>query len=498
MCAWHRTAFVIGIDLGTHGPKVGIVSEEGDILGWEFEPTPYNLQTDGMLMHDPEEWWQAIRKATHRLLDRKLVPVDDIVAIGPSTHLIGVVPVDRGGQALHKAIIRLDQPGAPLLGSRDTLGHMLYIQREYPEIFAKTAAFLEVKDYINLRLTNKMAASHDSFGSSLVTPFHELGRLDYNPRLLRQANFPREKLPNLKPCTEILGPLSAQASHEIGLPRGVQVVVGAHELQAAALGAGAVADYDPHLYLGSLDWMSCHVPFHKTAMTGGIGTVPSAIPGRYLLINEQEWAASSLDFLVDRLIYPADPFGAAERPPDIFERLNQVAASVPPGSGKAIFAPWSFGDRTPTDGVSAHGSFFNLPLDCTRASMARAVMEGVALNSRWLLRGLETSTGKHFSTIRAVGGGAISEVWLQIFADVLEREIVQVVDPRLAPVRGAAFIALVALACLSYPDIAWRVKTVRSFQPIPENHAIYDELSREFGAFYAANKLAFARLNRAV
>ena len=113
MSASQREMYVLGIDLGTHGPKVGIVSNEGEVVGWEFEPAPFHLVGDGGAEQDPEEWWQAIVKATNRLINRDLVPVDDIKAIGPSAQWATLVAVDRGGQPLMNAITWMDSRGAP-------------------------------------------------------------------------------------------------------------------------------------------------------------------------------------------------------------------------------------------------------------------------------------------------------------------------------------------------------------------------------------------------
>lgn len=104
----HKNTYVLGIDLGTHGPKVGIVTDQGEVIGWEFEPAPFHLVGNGGAEQNPDEWWQAIVKATNRLISRDLVPVEEIQAIGPSAQWATLVAVDGAGQPLMNAITWMD------------------------------------------------------------------------------------------------------------------------------------------------------------------------------------------------------------------------------------------------------------------------------------------------------------------------------------------------------------------------------------------------------
>jgi xylulokinase len=139
----------------------------------------------------------------------------------------------------------------------------------------------------------------------------------------------------------------------------------------------------------------------------------------------------------------------------------------------------------------------NLSLDTTREHLIRAVFEGVAYNGKWLLRYVEKFAGRRFDGLNMIGGGANSDIWCQIHADVLNRTIRQVQDPIQANIRGAAFLASAALGYLTYEDIAERVEIVNTYTPNPENRKIYDELFAEFVEIYKRDKKMYARLNRA-
>ncbi len=143
------------------------------------------------------------------------------------------------------------------------------------------------------------------------------------------------------------------------------------------------------------------------------------------------------------------------------------------------------------------GGYFNQSLKTTRGHMVRAVLEGVAYNSRWLLMYVEQFLGRKLESIRIIGGGARSALWCQIHADVLGRRIQQVDEPVLANARGAAFQAAVALGHLKVEEIPSLVGVAHTYEPDPKNRELYDELFREFVNLYKCNKAIFARLNRA-
>ena len=236
-------------------------------------------------------------------------------------------------------------------------------------------------------------------------------------------------------------------------------------------------------------------------------TVPEALVGeytcdlpqysdRYLTLNEQECAGACLDYLRDRILYPQDDLSSEEPPGDFFQRISQLAEGVLAGCDGLIFTPWLYGERTPVDDHLVRGGFFNQSLNTTRAHMVRAVYEGVAYNSRWLLQSVEKLAGKSFAAVNMVGGGAQSDLWCQIHADVFNRTIHQMKEPILVNLRGAAFLASVSLGYLKFEDIPDCVEIERTYQPDPENRQVYDQLFAEFLNLYRRNRPIYARLNR--
>jgi xylulokinase len=219
-----------------------------------------------------------------------------------------------------------------------------------------------------------------------------------------------------------------------------------------------------------------------------MATVPGFLPGLNLVANNQESGGGALDWLRDLLGQGAGSWS--------YDQLNAVAAQAEPGCGGVVFTPWLAGERSPVDDRAARAGFHNLSLRTTRPQMVRAVMEGVAFNSRWLSEAVEHFVGQRFGPIRAVGGGASSSLWCSLYADILDRPIEQVADPRQANLRGAAILAGLALGRVHPDEVRSLVPVAATHRPDPANRQRYDRLFAEFPAFYSAEKRMFHRLNR--
>ena len=518
--------YILAIDLGTSGSKTALVSIYGEIVDFDFEEVPLILLPNGGAEQKPDDWWNAIMTTSKRLLARGSINPDNIVAVVASTQWAGTVAVDREGRPLMNAVIWLDMRGAkyvaalaggplkiggydpvkltkwicmtggaPALTGKDPIGHILLIRNEYPEIYRKTYKFLEPKDYINFCLTGKYAASFDSITLHWSTDNRDINNITYNEKLLKMASLEREMLPDLKRSIDVLGPLRKEVAWELGLSEDVQVVMGTPDIQAAAIGSGAVRDYEAHAYIGTSSWIVAHTPTKKTDAIHGIAAIPSAIPGKYITVNEQETAGAVLTWLKDNFLYHKDDLLKEKAVPDVYKIFDGIAEKVPPGSNNVIFTPWLNGERTPIEDNYARACIYNLSLDNTREDLIRAFLEGVAFNQRWVLQYLEKFMGREINPINLVGGGASSDIWCQIHADILNRTIKQVKDPIQTNARGTAFLASVGLGYLTFEDIPKYIQIKNKFEPNPDNRRLYDEMFTEFLNIYKQNKGIFKRLN---
>jgi xylulokinase len=514
---------ILAIDLGTSALKVALVSTAGDVVASEQESCSVTLLPGGGAEQDPMAWWDLITKASSRLMARSVVPPDSVVAVSCTAQWSGTVPVGEDSQPIRNAIIWMDSRGAPYArriasgpvkiqgygvdklarwirttagiptqSGKDPIAHILWLKQEEPESYRRTRVFLEPKDWLNLQLTGRAAASFDSIALHWVTDNRHLDRIRYDPALLRLAGLDRAQLPDLLAATDILGPLAESRAGELGVPPDIPVVVGTPDVHSAAIGAGATRDYQAHLYVGTSSWLTCHVPVKKTDLLHNIASLPSPIPDRYFVADEQETAGAALTFLRDRVLFDADP------PDSAYQEFDRMAQLARPGSGGVIFTPWLYGERTPVEDRLVRGGFHNLSLSASRDDLVRAAFEGVALNTRWLLQAIERFTRHRLEPIRFIGGGARSDVWSQIFADVLGRSIEQVADPVNANARGSGLLAAVALGELTFEQVPDRVLVSRTYRPDPALKKLYDSLFREFVGLYRRNHRAFARLNRGI
>ena len=519
--------YVLAIDLATSSTKAALVSLDGRLVAKASEENQLILLPHGGAEQDPQQWWRAVKKTCQDLLAQKRVPVQDVMAVSCTGQWSGTVAVDKNGHALANAMTWMDSRGQPyiravtrgrvnirgydvtkiwrwlrLTGGAPTgsgkcpTSHILYLKHACPQIYRDTHMFLEPKDYINFKLTGRYAASYDSIALHWVTDNRRLSEVVYDRRLIAMATIDPNRLPELKRAVDILGPLTEDAAQALGLKQDTAVIVGTPDLQSAALGSGAVQDFAPHLCLGTSSWLTCHVPFKKTDLRHNLASLPSAIPDRYFVANEQETAGACLSFL--KSILGSNTMDASSMSSaDVWATLDETAAQAQPGSRRVIFTPWLYGERTPVEDALVRASFVNLSLQTTREDLIRAVYEGVAYNSRWLLECVERFAGQRMDNIHMIGGGARSDLWCQIYADVLGRRIRQVKDPREANQRGAALLASVALGRLKFSDIPARIEIAATYEPRDENRQTYDALFRVFKTIYARNRAVYAELNGA-
>jgi xylulokinase len=518
-------SLVLAVDLGTGGPKVALVSPTGRIAASASEPVALRLLPGGGAEQDPAEWWSAIVVAARRALEQSSVSPSSVVGVGCTAQWSGTVAVDGAGEPLRPAVIWMDSRGnramkrqmrgkvsvlgydvrkiqrwirltggAPSQSGKDPTAHILWIKDEEPDVYDATFKFLEPVDWLNQRLTGKFAASYDSIAAHWVTDNRRIDAIDYDESLLHMSGLERTKLPDLVPSATVMGSLRSEAADEIGLPAGVPVVTGTGDVHSAAVGSGAVADYDGHLYIGTSSWISCHLPFKKTDAIRNVASIPAAIPGRYMVADEHETAGACLTFLAEKVLF--DGKGPHPGVGNVYQYFDEVAAKVAPGSNGAMFTPWLNGERSPVDDHTIRGGFHNLSLSTGRDDLVRAVYEGVALNSRWLLGAVERFVGRPFGTLAFIGGGANSDVWAQIHADVMGRRIRPVKDPVLANVRGAGLLTLLALGRITVDEIPALVEVGRTFDPDPAAAAVYGGIYDEFVNLYKQTKDIHRRLNR--
>ncbi len=518
--------YILAIDHGTSGFKVALFSISGEVIDDDFESTPIFYFPNGGAEQDPDDWWNALIVACSRICKRNIDKAKHIKAIAVSSTFSSTVAVDETGKHLMNSLVWLDYRGAPYikklmggfpefdgynipnvlkwthktgggpqLSGKDDIAHVLVIKNNFSEIYKKTFKFLGSKDFLNMRLTGICKASYDSIQLFWLTNIRNLNNIHYEDSLIKKSGIDKSKLPELCYSTDILGDLLPEVAKAIGLPNNVKVITGSPDHQSAQIGSGAVRDFEGHLYIGTSSWIECMVPFKKTDVLHSIASMPTAIKGKYQCINEQDLAGGCLSSLVNNILFYPNEINPGIPPDDIYARLDKIAEKVPAGSNRLIFTPWLNGERTPIDSKTLRGCLYNMTVTTNQNDIIRALYEGVAYNTKWSLKYVEKFIGKEMSTLNMIGGGAKSDIWCQIFADVLNRNIRRVKDPIMANARGAAFIASVGMGYISFDDIPDLIQYDKTFYPNQANRMLYDELFGVFLDIFKKNHSIFRRLN---
>jgi xylulokinase len=507
--------WILAVDLGTGGLKTGAVSMGGEVLAHAIGHLHTTYLPDGGAIQDPAEWWARLSEGVRSVIQSKRVEPGDLVAVGITGQWGSTVPVDaggipvgdcllwsdtRGGRFSAKAvsgpislfgyspanILRWVQltGGAPSPHGADPLGHELYLRNCEPQVYARTRTLLEPLDYLGLKLTGRVAATPASMILSWLTDNRPGSRAAYVPELIRRSGRDHARLPELLPTGSVLGPVAQGVGEELGIPS-VPVVCGVPDLHTAFLGSGAVAPYEAHITISTTSWIACEVPFKRTDVIHQMATVPGLRSGAYLVANNHETAGLCLKWFKDSVA------GS-----DSYEEVCADAATVPAGSGGVMFTPWLKGERTPVEDRTLRGAFLNVSLTTGRAHLSRAVLEGVAFNARWLLDAVERFVHRPFASLRILGGGAQSDLWCQIHADILGRRIERVAEPTYANLRGAALFAAISLGRMSLDDVHGLVRVSETFEPEPKAREVYEPMYAEFKGFYGRLHSSYERLNR--
>lgn len=507
--------WVLAVDLGTGGPKTGAVSERGELLAAAHGRVTTRRPPGGGAVQDPEEWWSRITDGVAEVLAAGVDP-GELLGVGITGQWGSTVPVaadgspagdcvlwqDTRGAALSAAVlgagrlrvvgfsprnilawIRLTG-GAPSPHGADPLNHELHLRAHEPDVYARATTLMEPLDYLAFRFTGRRLATPASMILSWLTDNRPGARLGYHRELVRRSTRHVSRLPSLAPTGSVAGPLLPEVAEALGLPAGLPVVTGVPDLHTAWLGSGAVAPFAAHLAVSTTCWISCAVPFKKTDVFHQVASVPGLRPGEYLVADNQETAGLCYEWFRDALA-----------PGLSFRELDALAASSPPGAGGVLFMPWLNGERTPVEDRALRAGFVNVSVATDQARLARAVLEGVAHNARWLLETVERFCGRRLDPLRVLGGGAVSDLWCKILADVLDRRLARVADPVYANLRGAGLHALVALGRIGFEDAGELVEVSRAFAPDPSLRRAYDAAHGEFRKLYGNLAHTYEALN---
>ena len=527
--------YVIAYDIGTTGVKTCLfdLGETLRLCSGEYEGYGLYIMPDGGAEQDADEWWEAMRKSTRRLIEKTGVDPKEIVGISFCSQMQGLVLVDEKGNALRRPMSYMDQRAgrefaecqshgitvsgvnagmlvkslvrtrAASTSVKDPLWKYKWVQKNEPETYKKIYKWLDVKEYLICRCTGRFIMTRDSAYSTFLYDSRP-GKGCWSKTLCDMYGVEPKHLPDIVECTDVVGPLGEKAAWELGLALGTPVYGGGGDATLIGVGAGCTEVGQTHIYSGTSGWVTTVIDRQEVDINAMIAGIVGAQEGRYNYFAEMETAGKCFEWVKEHLVL--DEIGiylkkinVAESEESIYESLydymTDTIEAIPPGAGGVIFTPWLHGNRCPFEDPKAAGMFFNIRLDTGKTEMLRAVLEGICYHLRWMLE-CEDKKIKTADTLRFVGGGALSRVTCQILADVTGRTVETVASTKDVGAVGAAMLVAVGSGCIgSLSEAGSLIKAESRYIPNAENKALYDRNYEVFKNLYAANKKSFAVLN---
>jgi xylulokinase len=434
----------LGIDLGTSELKAILMDVDGAVLAHAGVRLSVSRRHSGWSEQAPQDWWQACLQALEQL--RAHEAFSRVVCIGLSGQMHGAVLLGDDDRVLYPAILwddsravaEADQLGpgfAEVTGSLPMAGltapKLLWLQQHEPEVFKAIDCVLSPKDYLRLRLSGERISEMSDAAGTL---WLDVAQREWFAPMLGATGLAPAQMPRL---VEGGAPAGYVTASGLGLSPGVVIAGGGGDNPVAAVGIGAINAGDGFITLGTSAAIVAITDHAAGNPASAVHSFCHALPDRWYTMGAMLAGASCLRW-VTRLTGM----------PDEQTLLDQVQAQLPMGQpvplDTPLFLPYLAGERTPHNDPLLRGGFMNLGHDCTPAMLGYAVMEGVGFGLLDALRAVQ-SAGASVGACALVGGGARSEYWAQLLANILQREVFTLQGSELSACIGAAKLGFVAI-----------------------------------------------------
>lgn len=490
-------AYLLGIDIGTSGTKTLICDEDGVVLATAMAEHSISSPKPGWSEQSPIEWWEASCAATKAVLKKAKLKGADIGGIGLSGQMHGSVFLGDGHNPLRPAILWNDQRTAKQCeeieakaGGRESLIELvanpaltgftapkiLWLRENEPKHYAKTKHILLPKDYIRYRMTGEYATEvSDASGTLLL---NVAGRI-WSDQLLGLLGIDKALLPRLHESQEITGLLTEKAAMEMGLKAGIPVVGGGGDQAAGAVGNGIVRSGIVSAALGTSGVIFAHSDQPSRDPRGRVHTMCHAIPGKWCIFGCMLSAGGAFQWFRN-MLGQAEVALAKKKKIDPYELLIAEAATAPVGCEGTFFLPYLTGERCPHPDPNARGGWVGVTSRTTRPMLIRSLLEGVTFGMRDALE-IMKGMGVAISQVRASGGGARSEFWRQLQADIYQQPIV-LTNATEGPAYGVALLAGVGTGVWSSVEQACAA-SIRQVSKVSPRKKIAEQYDRQFAVY---------------
>lgn len=484
---------LMGIDVGTTGFKILLTRPDGEVLAKAYGEYSVYRPRSTWVEVDLDEVWGSILVQMRRLVKSTLP--EKVVGIAVSSQGETVVPVNKAGKSLARAISWTDrrteeqvewwtkrydaweiyqvtgQPLHPMF----TVNKLMWLKKHRLRLYWKTYKFLCVEDFLNFRLTSNPITDHSI---ATRTMMFDIRRKEWSSDILETAGIDRSKLPDLAPSGSFVGQVREDVAKKVGLSANVYVSTGGHDHSAAAFGVGITRDGPALDDLGtseSILAVTKRPMLRRSMFEGGYAICPYVKEDKFVVLSAIPAAGASLAWFRDQFGQPERTV-AKRRRMGVYDLMMDEASESQPGAAGLFFIPHLAGAMTPHSDPKSRGVLLGLRLHHTRNDLLRSIAEGVILEQRGNIE-YQESEGIRISELRVTGGGAASEFWLKLRADILGKKIAV---PKIteATAFGAALLAGVGMKIYhSYEQAAkeaYRVK--KTFSPSREAHRKYNSL----------------------
>ena len=481
--------YLMGIDIGTSSCKVALFDERGTVVGTASEEYPVYYPQSGYVEQNPEEWWEAVCKATKKCIEKSRIKAKQIVGIGVDGQSWSAIPIDECGNVLMNTPIWSDTRSAEIckqmndkLGERTifdlagntlqapyTTGKILWYKENFPEMYQNIFKILQSNSFIVYRLTNKISQDK-SQGYGLHC--FDMREGEWDKGMCEDLGIPLKILPEIYECSEVVGFVTDKAAEQTGLCVGTPVVAGGLDAACGALGVGVLAEGDTQEQGGQAGGMSICCETYQSDPSLILGY--HVVPGKWLLQGGTTGGGGVMRW-IERELGEAERLKGATTQENSFDLLTAQAEQVPAGSEGVVFLPYMSGERSPIWDPNAKGVFYGLDFSKTKGHLIRSAMEGVAYSLRHNLE-VAQDAGSKVKVLRAMGGAANSYLWTQIKTDITGKEVV-VPASDTATTLGAAILAGVGVGLYKDFEEAISMTTAikRSHVPDAQTKEIYDK-----------------------
>ncbi len=445
--------FFLGSDIGTSSTKTAIYDLDGHALASATVEYPISYPKPLWAEGNPDDWWHAVRTTIREALRSSKIDSTDIQGVSISGLAPECVPVDKEGKPLRPAILWMDRRSSSECDwivenigleavhriSGNTVDSYfggpkwLWFKRNEPELYEKTWKILQAHSYPVLKMTGEAVTDY-SYGG-LCSPNFDLARRKWSEEICEEMGISIDKLPSIHPSHQVIGEVTSSAAAETGLARGTQVVTGGGDFACSTLGAGVINPGEACQMVGTAGNLLIPTGENLKLDTRLVNTVH--VTGAYLTFGSL-LAGGILRWFRDEIGVPSDLIDSSK---SLYAILDAQAERIPLGSGGLIVLPYFMGARTANWDPYARGVFFGVTPYHTRAHLYRALLEGIAYAFRHVME-IAEEVGGQVREVVSVNGGAKSEVWRQIFADVLGVPVIYLAQSGGAPMGDAILAAV--------------------------------------------------------